>query len=48
MWRAGGWEFRKDEYSFVLEEMVAVLDGLEIFGGLRDPIFKPRGQWHTS
>ena len=39
---------REDEYSYVLEGRVGALLGEEeVFGEVGDPIFKPRGQWHT-
>ncbi len=38
----------EDEYSFVLEGRVgALLGDEEVFGEVGDPMFKPRGQWHT-
>ena len=39
---------REDEYSYVLEGRVGAQLGEEVvFGTAGDPIFKPRGQWHT-
>ena len=39
---------REDEYSFVLEGRIgATFDGEEVFAGVGDLIFKPRGEWHT-
>jgi quercetin dioxygenase-like cupin family protein len=38
----------EDEFTFVLTGRIgAVADGVEVFGGPGDLIFKPRGQWHT-
>jgi quercetin dioxygenase-like cupin family protein len=38
----------EDEFSYVLSGRIgAVADGVEVFGGPGDLIFKPRGQWHT-
>ncbi len=39
---------REDEYSYVLEGRVgAHFEGVEVFAGVGDLIFKPRGEWHT-
>ena len=38
----------EDEYTYVLTGRIgAVLGDEELFGGVGDLIFKPRGQWHT-
>jgi mannose-6-phosphate isomerase-like protein (cupin superfamily) len=38
----------EDEYSYVLEGHVgALLGDEEVYAGVGDLIFKPRGQWHT-
>ena len=39
---------REDEYSYVLEgRLGALLGDQEVVAGPGDPVFKPRGQWHT-
>lgn len=39
---------REDEYTFVLEGRPGILLGeQEVFPGVGDLVFKPRGQWHT-
>ncbi len=39
---------REDEYSYILQGRVGALLGDEVvFGGPRDLIYKPRGEWHT-
>lgn len=39
---------REDEYTYVLEGQPGILLGdQEVFPGVGDLVFKPRGQWHT-